>query len=82
MQDGHQIDHRVAAADQLLQGDGIVHVGRHQLDGGQRAQVLRALRSAAGHQDAPASTVGSLDQLFAHAAANEAAAAQHQDACG
>ncbi len=76
VQHADQVDDGIAAGEQPGQVAVVVHVGLRDLGGGQLLQVARARRMARGHDDA-ADTAGALEELFANAAADEAAAAQH-----
>jgi hypothetical protein len=78
VQDGHQVDHGIAAGDQPRQRGGVVHVGRDQVDVRQRPHRLPVGVAPCWHQEAQAGVA--LRQPLAQGAADEAAAAQHQHA--
>ena len=78
VQDGDQVDHRIGIAQQPGQGGIVVDVCTGQLHRGQQLQVAGAREAPGGHAHPAAGGARALDQLLAHALADEAGAAEHE----
>ena len=54
VENAREVDHRLAARGEALEGAGREDVGLHEIDGGQKGEVLGALAAACRHPDADA----------------------------
>jgi hypothetical protein len=79
VQDRHQVDDRVAAAQQRGELRFVVHVGGGDAHRRQQLQVLGTCRRAARHHHLRAAAARALDQRIAQAAADETGAAEDQE---
>ena len=77
VQDGHQVDHRVHAHQQLRQLGVVVHVGPHDLHGREGAHAIGMLLPPCWHAHQARAGLA-FDEAFTHRATDEAGATEDE----